>query len=133
MRSNRREGLIASGWPVGSKSGPTSAKVRVARGRSLDLDGERRQFCFSRTEGVPMLAMYRTVELPAESDGTGKKEIFYVLQGTGSIFVLLGQNGSSLRSFGDTPFNFPNQNPGRFLLWRRHVRKTESSFIFNRV
>lgn len=58
-------------------------------------------------EGVPMLAMYRTVELPAESDGTGKKEIFYVLQGTGSIFVLLSQNGSSLRSFGDTPFNLP--------------------------
>ncbi|MCO5413499.1 hypothetical protein [Ralstonia mojiangensis] len=58
-------------------------------------------------EGVPMLATYRTVELPVESDSSGKKEVFYVLQGAGSTFVLLGQNGSSLRSFGDNPFNLP--------------------------
>ncbi|UZF15500.1 hypothetical protein [Ralstonia pseudosolanacearum] len=58
-------------------------------------------------EGRSMLSQYRTVAL-ADPDVSGSlREPFYLLQGFGSTFVLLGERGSAIRSFGDAPFNLP--------------------------
>lgn len=58
-------------------------------------------------EGRSMLSQYRSVTL-ADPDAPGSlREPFYLLQGFGSTFVLLGEKGSVIRSFGDGPFNLP--------------------------
>jgi hypothetical protein len=63
-------------------------------------------------EGRSMLSQYRTVAL-ADPDAPGSaREPFYLLQGFGSTFVLLGEKGSVIRSFGDAPFNLP-ESPSR--------------------
>ncbi|MBC8723578.1 hypothetical protein F6X37_18915 [Paraburkholderia sp. 31.1] len=61
-------------------------------------------------EGRLALSQYRSVML-ADSDAPNvKKEAFYLLQGYGSTFVLLGEKGSMIRSFGDAPFNLPESS-----------------------
>ncbi|MDR8762728.1 hypothetical protein FEP90_04436 [Burkholderia multivorans] len=63
-------------------------------------------------EGRSMLSQYRSVAL-ADPDAAGSpKEPFYLLQGFGSTFVLLGEKGSVIRSFGDAPFSLP-ESPSR--------------------
>jgi len=55
-------------------------------------------------EGRAMLSRYRSVELKPSEEG-GQKDVFYVLQGFDSTFILLSQNGSAIRSFGDSSFS----------------------------
>ena len=58
-------------------------------------------------EGRSMLAEYRSVTLADPDIPGSSREPFYLLQGFGSTFVLLGEKGSAIRSFGDGPFNLP--------------------------
>lgn len=63
-------------------------------------------------EGRSMLSQYRSVAL-ADPDAPGSlREPFYLLQGFGNTFVLLGEKGSVIRSFGDAPFSLP-ESPTR--------------------
>ncbi|MUV22486.1 hypothetical protein GNZ25_14185 [Burkholderia thailandensis] len=63
-------------------------------------------------EGRSMLSQYRSVAL-VDPDAPGAvREPFYLLQGFGSTFVLLGEKGSVIRSFGDAPFSLP-ESPSR--------------------
>ncbi len=56
-------------------------------------------------EGRSILSQYRAVKLRAENETEPGYETFYVVQGADKIFVLLGEDGSVLRSFGDGPFS----------------------------
>lgn len=61
-------------------------------------------------EGRTMLSQFRTVALTDPNVPGSPRESFYLLQGFGSTFVLLGENGSAIRSFGDAPFNLPESS-----------------------
>lgn len=56
-------------------------------------------------EGRSILSQFRAVKLLAENGAEHGYETFYVVQGADKIFVLLGEGGSVLRSFGDGPFS----------------------------
>jgi len=56
-------------------------------------------------EGSKFLSEFRTVTLPAEGGAKDAFETFYVIQGTDKLYVLLGESGSVVRSFGDGPFS----------------------------
>jgi len=56
-------------------------------------------------EGRSILSQYRAVNLRAENGTEPGYEAFYVVQGADKIFVLLGDDGSVLRSFGDGAFS----------------------------
>ncbi|CAN7194965.1 hypothetical protein LJR230_000462 [Trinickia sp. LjRoot230] len=63
-------------------------------------------------EGKSMLSAYRSVALAdprsaGNTDPPNATEPFYLLQGLGSTFLLLGEKGSIIRSFGDGPFDLP--------------------------
>jgi len=55
-------------------------------------------------EGRSILSQYRAVTLAPDIGGIEPPETFYVIQGIDKLFVLLGEKGSVLRSFGDGPF-----------------------------
>lgn len=55
-------------------------------------------------EGRSMLSQYRAVTLAPDMGAAEPPETFYVIQGIDRLFVLLGEKGSVLRSFGDGPF-----------------------------
>lgn len=63
-------------------------------------------------EGRSDLSQYRSVLLADPEVQGAQKEVLYLLQGFGSTFVLLGEKGSVIRSFGDAPFNLP-ESPAR--------------------
>lgn len=55
-------------------------------------------------EGRSILSQYRAVTLAPDIGAAEPPETFYVIQGVDKLFVLLGEKGSVLRSFGDGPF-----------------------------
>lgn len=55
-------------------------------------------------EGRSILSEYRAVDLAPDVGAAEPPQTFYVIQGTDKLFVLLGEKGSVLRSFGDGPF-----------------------------
>jgi hypothetical protein len=56
-------------------------------------------------EGRQILSQFRAVSVALDSGLPERTEVFYVVQGVDKMFVLLGENGSVLRSFGDGPFS----------------------------
>lgn len=56
-------------------------------------------------EGSKFLTEFRTVTLPEEGGVKDSLQTFYVIQGTDKLYVLLGESGSVIRSFGDGPFS----------------------------
>lgn len=61
-------------------------------------------------EGRSILSNFRAVTL--RSEDSPSLETFYVLQGADKTFVLLGKDGSTLRSFGDARFSL-KESPTR--------------------